>query len=458
MLAGIIRGPTVYNPLVNWTSAKNRQKTVLDAMIRDDKITAADAAKAFAEDIAPPAHMFTPTNQVIAPAFVSYVTGQLIKQFGAQATYTGGLHVITTLNPTLQNIGQNIVTNVIGSLRYRNVTQGALVALDPTTGAIITMVGSADPNAYGGQYNLAVWPPRNPGSSMKIFTYTAAIASGKYTMTTPIQDSAISIPDGTSMWKPQNYDGKFHGTCQLQVCMGNSLNIPAVKVELGVGTGYVAAFARNMGAPPYQLHGYDANGFPIYTTDDPLNSFGPSLTLGGYGETPLQMATGASVLASQGLLRRPWAIDVVTRGGSLLYAHQYDPGLRVLDPRVAYIMEQVMSNDNNRAMIFGRNSLLTLGYRHVGVKTGTSDSFADAWTVGYTPHLVAAVWGGNANWNMKMTGGSDSYFIAAPMWHPFMQQSLDAMGIGDEWYSQPPGLVTMTCQGAQAWYLPGTHC
>jgi membrane peptidoglycan carboxypeptidase len=460
MLAGIIRGPTIYNPLVNWTSARQRQSAVLTAMIRDGKITAADAAKAFAENLAPPTHLFMPENQVVAPAFVSYVTSQLIAQFGKETVYSGGLRVVTTLNPTLQQIGQNVVSGVIGSLWQRNVTQGALVALDPTTGGILTMVGSANPNAYGGQYNLAVWPPRNPGSSMKIFTYTSGIASGQFTMTTQIQDSAFSYRDPISgeVYRPQNYDGKFHGTCELQVCMGNSLNIPAVKVELGVSVGYVAAFARNMGAPPYQLHGVDSNGYPIYTTDDPLNTFGPSLTLGGYGETPLQMATGASVLASQGLLRMPYAINMVTRNGNLLYVHLNQAGIRVLDPRVAYIMEQIMSNDNNRAMIFGRGSLLTLGYRHVGVKTGTSDSFADAWTVGYTPHLVAAVWGGNADWRIKMTGGSDSYYIAAPMWHPFMQQALDAMGIGDEWFSEPPGLVHQDCHGQMAYYLPGTHC
>src|SRR5437773_6708904 len=175
MLAGIIRGPTLYNPLVNWTSAKMRQKTVLDAMIRDGYITPADAAKAFAEDLSPPAHMFYPSNTMIAPAFVSYVTGQLVQQFGRDVTYTGGLRVVTTLNPQIQNIGQQVVTQTIGSLSRRNITQGALVALDPTTGGIIAMVGSANPNAYGGQYNLAVWPPRNPGSSMKIYTYTAAI-------------------------------------------------------------------------------------------------------------------------------------------------------------------------------------------------------------------------------------------------------------------------------------------
>jgi membrane peptidoglycan carboxypeptidase len=460
MLAGIIRGPTLYNPLVNWTSAKNRQKTVLDAMLRDNKITAPEAAQAYAEDISPPSHMFTPSNQIIAPAFVSYVTSELLSQFGRNVTYSGGLHVVTTLNPKLEQIGQNVVSGVIASLAYRRVTQGALVALDPTTGAVVTMVGSANPNAYGGQYNLAVWPPRNPGSSMKIYTYTAAIASGKYTMTTPIVDSRFTYRDPISgeAYSPQNYDGKTHGTCQLQACMGNSLNIPAVKVELGIGVSSVVDMARNMGAPPYQLHGTDANGFPIYTSNDPNNTFGPSLTLGGYGETPLQMATGASVLATQGLLRQPYAVQLVTRAGHLVYEHEASPGAKVVDPRVAYIMEQIMSNDNNRALIFGRNSLLTLPGRHVGVKTGTSDSFADAWTVGYTPHLVAAVWGGNANWNMKMTLNSDSYYIAAPIWHPFMQQALDAMGMGDEWYSEPPGLINQNCHGQLAYYLPGTHC
>src|SRR6266571_3895700 len=458
MLAGIIRGPTLYNPLVNWTSAKQRQKTVLDAMIRDGKITAADAAKAFAEDLSPPKHMFMPENHVVAPSFVRYVTSLLINQFGTEATYSGGMRVVTTLNTRLQDLAQRDVSQNIAKLRYRNVTQGALVSLDPTTGAIIAMVGSANPNAYGGQYNLAVWPPRNPGSSMKIYTYTAAIASKKFTMTTPIRDSRIVVY-APEKWVPRNYDGRFHGTCQLQACMGNSLNIPAVKVELGIGVQNVVAMARTMGAPPYQQHGVDANGYPVFTTNDPTNTFGPSLTLGGYGETPLQMATGASVLATQGILRQPFAYTLITKqSGTVVYQHKADPGKRVLDARVAFIMQQIMSNDNNRAMIFGHNSLLTLPGRKVAVKTGTSDSFADAWTVGFTPHLVTAVWGGNPDWRMKMTKGSDSYFIAAPMWHRFMQDALTFLDLPNEWYKQPTGLIKTTCKGQVAWYLPGTHC
>ena len=457
MLAGLVRGPTVYNPLLDWKSAKARQLQVLNAMVRTGAITRPLAMTAYSEDISPPTHMFTPTNQIVASSFTRYVTAQLVNQFGADVAYGGGLKVITTINLTLQDIAQSTITKGIARLAYRRVSQGALVAIDPTTGAIVSMVGSANPNVNGGQYNLAVWPPRNPGSSMKIFTYTAAIASKRYTMVTRIADSAFTYRDPMSgeAYTPRNYDGRYHGTLQLQQCMGNSLNIPAVKVELGIGVSSVVSMARSMGAPPWQQHS-DASGNPVYTTDDPLNTYGASLTLGGYGETPLQMATGASVLAAQGVLRQPFAIQSISRNGTYVYVHQKDPGVQVVDPKVAFIMEQIMSNDNNRAMIFGRNSLLTLSHRHVGVKTGTSDSFADAWTVGYTPHLVAAVWTGNPDWRQKMTRDSDSYVVAAPAWHTFMQAALDTLGIGDEWFSEPPGLIHRTVSGQPAWFLPGT--
>ena len=453
MLAGVVRGPTVYNPLLDWKSAKARQLQVLNAMVRVGTISGTQAATAYAEDISPPRHMFTPTNEILAAGFVRYVVGQLVSQYGSDITYGGGLKVITTVNLKLQSIAQDAISNGIARLSYRNVSQGALVAIDPTTGAIVSMVASANPNGQGGQYNLAVWPPRNPGSSMKIFTYTAAIASKRYTMVSRIADSAFTYRDPVSgeKYTPRNYDGHYHGTCQLQACMGNSLNIPAVKVELGIGVSSVVSMARTMGAPPYQQR-TDASGNPVFTTDDPLNTFGPSLTLGGYGETPLQMATGASVLAAQGLLRQPYAIESISKNGTFFYQHKKDPGVQVLDPKVAFIMEQIMSNDNNRKMIFGLHSLLTLPGRHVGVKTGTSDSFADAWTVGYTPHLVAAVWTGNPDWRQKMTINSDSYVVAAPSWHAFMQGALDTMGVGDEWYSEPAGLI----HRSGAWFLPGT--
>jgi membrane peptidoglycan carboxypeptidase len=459
MLAGLIRGPSVYNPLLDWKSAKARQNDVLQAMVRDQKITAAEASRAFAEDISAPKHMFTPINRIIAPAFVRYVTGQLVTQFGANAVYTGGLEVATTLNYKLQNLAQKTVTSTVKSLAYRHLSQGALVSLDPTSGAIIAMVGSANPKANGGQYNLAVWPPRNPGSSMKIFTYTTAIASGKFSMTTPITDSGFSYRDPTSgeVYSPHNYDGRYHGTLELQQAMANSLNIPAVKVELAVGVSSVVSMARKMGAPPWQLH-YDRRGNPIYTNNDRMNTYGPSLTLGGYGETPLQMATGASVLAAKGVLHPAYAIARVSKNGSVVFQHAPGAGAKkVLDARVAFIMGQIMSDDSNRKMIFGMGSILTLAGHRVAVKTGTTDQFADAWTIGFTPHLVTAVWVGNPDWRQKMTQGSDSFYTAAPVWHNFMTVALPSMKLHNEWYPEPKGLINRVYRGKLAFYLPGTH-
>jgi membrane peptidoglycan carboxypeptidase len=448
MLAGLVRGPTLYSPFGNWDTAKARQHEVLDAMVAAGKVSQAAADKAFKEDIKPPAHMFRPTSQTIAPGFVSYVTGQLKQKFGSDATYGGGLRVYTTLNLLLQKAGQAAISDTQANLAWRNVQQGALVAIDPASGAIMAMVSSADPSRDGGQYNLAVWPPRNPGSSMKIYTYTAAIASRDYTMTTPVQDGPFQYndPGSQTVYKPQNYDGQYHGTCQVQACMGNSLNIPAVKVELGIGVPAVVQMARAMGAPPWQQH---ADG--TFSNNDDVNSFGPSLTLGGYGETPLQMATGASVLAAQGVLHEPFAISRVVSGGETIYQHA-DKSKQVVDPKVAFIMATMMSRDENRAMIFGRNSLLTIPGYDVAVKTGTSDSFADAWTVGFTPKIAVAVWMGNPDWRVKMTEGSDSYFVAVPAFHSFMVEALYRLG-PVQWYTPPQGLIS----AFDNYYLPGTQ-
>src|SRR6185312_3060559 len=127
MLAGLVRGPTIYNPLINWKSAKARQLVVLQAMVRSEYATQAQADAAYTEDISPPKHMFTPTNSILAAGFVSYVTSQLIAQFGTDLTYTGGLQVVTTLNAKLQSIAQSAVTGTLRKIAWRNVTQGALV-------------------------------------------------------------------------------------------------------------------------------------------------------------------------------------------------------------------------------------------------------------------------------------------------------------------------------------------
>ena len=451
LLAGLPDNANLYNPFSDWAATKARQLQVLDAMVRNDTITRLQANAAYAEDLRPPVHMFLASTVNLAPGFVSWVSAELAARFGTAAVTEGGLHVTTTLDWRLQQEGQNAISGHVSADARFHMTDGALAALDPRTGQVLAMVGSAGPNAPGGDYNFAVWPPRNTGSSFKIFNYTAAIASKRFTMVTPIRDAPIEVLlPGAAPYAPRNYDGRFHGICQLQQCLGNSLNVPAVQVEMVNEVPTVVQMARTMGAPPYvpQPDG-------SYSADVPLADYGPSLTLGGYGETPLQMATGAAVLADQGVLHQPTGlISVTAENGKKLFSPSL-AGQTVVDPGVAYVMSQILSNNANREMTFGWRNPLAFPGRHVAAKTGTSDNFTDGWTVGYTPSLAAAVWTGNANFQ-PMAWGFDSIFSAAPAWHQFMQSALDTLGKGDEWYQTPPDVYARYFDGQLDYFLAGT--
>ena len=450
MLAGIPRDPTGANPFVNWTGAKLRQQEVLDAMVRRHDITRAQAHQAYAEDVSPPNHMFTPVNGVTAPAFVDYVRSWLFQKFGKDETLSGGLRVYTTLNLGMQMIAQRDLRANLQQNGYRGFSQEALTAIDPHSGAVLAMVGSM-PNRAGNQYNFAFRVPRGPGSSMKIYTYTAAIASGRYTMVTPIADTptTISLP-GQPPWQPHNYDNGYHGVCQLQRCMGNSYNVPAVKVELGVGLPAVINEARNMGAPPWLP---PCPG--TCTQNAPPEAYPLSTTLGAVGETPLQMATGASVLAAQGVLHTPFGVDhVLGPDGSTVFKWDVKANSRqVVDPRVAYIMAQIMSNNENRISAFGSTSYyLVQPNRKIAAKTGTTENFTDGWTVGFTPALTTAIWTGNAD-NAPMVYGQDAVLDAGPAFRAFMGDATSYIKEppGD-WYAEPPGLINV----GSYYFLPGT--
>jgi membrane peptidoglycan carboxypeptidase len=459
MLAGIPQNPTYNNPLVNWAGARNRQHLVLQAMVRNHDITQVQADQAFAEDLTEPNHMFRDSNVIVAPGFVAFVLDELKARFGVDAPYQDGFRVTTSLNLTMQQTAQNLIAGQV--YKYQsygaNVHQGAMVGIDPKTGEILSMVGSANVNDNGGQYNFAVWPPRNPGSSMKIFNYTAAIASGKFTMVTPIPDTQITFPadPGVKPYQPRNYDGRLHGTCQLQQCFLNSYNIPAVKVEVEQGIGNVVTMARAMGAPPWR---WVSEG--VFVNNDPLDAYGPSLTLGGYGETPLQMATGASVLADGGLLRQIHSVRTVTSAtGAPIFKSDPNQGAKqVVDPKVAFIMDQIMSDDSNRQAIFGRGSNLTLPDRKVASKTGTTDDYKDGWTVGFTPALATAFWFGNPD-SSPMPVGAEASEVAAPVWNAFMHWATDAalQEPGGDWFAEPPGLDHYNVAGKYQWFLPGTN-
>jgi membrane peptidoglycan carboxypeptidase len=439
MLAGLPQAPTQNSPLFNLTKAKLRQAEVLDAMVAQKMITRAQATAAEQEKL----EYFYPTNALQAPHFVDYVLSVLDKQFHIRPSDRKGYRVYTTLDLNLQRLAEQVVRNQIASHgNYYDFHDAALVAMDPKTGQVLAMVGGDDYYRPGGQINMATTNTRQPGSSFKMFTYTAAIESRKLNMTSPVYDQPMVFPlgggpDGLKPWAPVNYDKKFHGTLPVKMAMGNSLNIPAVKVELVTGIPAVLDVARRMG---------------VTSLDKPDNAYGPSLTLGGYGVSPLDMVTGASSLATLGVRHRPAPVLHIQDGlGKSIF--NYDPAkneFRAVSQQVAFVIDSIMSDDRNRCMEFGCGGDLTLPGRHVAAKTGTTQDFRDNWTVGFTPSLATAVWVGNPDWH-PLAHNSTGIVGAAPIWHQFMMQALAQKP--DEWYAKPDGVDAV----GGNYYLTGTQ-
>ena len=439
MLAGLPQAPTQNSPLINLTTAKQRQAEVLNAMVAQKMITRTQAIAAEQEQL----QYFYPTNALQAPHFVDYVLSVLDKQFHIRPSDRKGYRVYTTLDLNLQHVAEQVVHNQIATHgNFYDFHDAALVSMDPKTGQVLAMVGGDDYYRPGGQINMATTNTRQPGSSFKMFTYTAAIESGKLNMTSPILDQPMVFPLGggplgDKPWAPLNYDKKFHGTVPLKMAMGNSLNIPAVKVELVTGIGAVLDVARRMG---------------VTSLTKPDGDYGKSLTLGGYGVSPLDMVTGASTLATLGVRHRPAPVLHIQDGlGNTKF--DYDPAkneFRAVSQQVAFIIDSIMSDDRNRCMEFGCGGDLTLPGRHVGAKTGTTQDFRDNWTVGFTPSLATAVWVGNPDYH-PLAHNSTGIVGAAPIWHQFMMQALAQHP--DEWYAKPDGVDVV----GSNYYLPGTE-
>jgi 1A family penicillin-binding protein len=438
MLAGLPQAPTQYNPLVNLAAAKKRQHEVLTAMVDNHFITQkeADAAYALKLDIHPPINHFE------APYFVDYVLKTLRQQYKILPGDRRGYRVYTSLDLNLQHLAEQVVRDQIAQKgNYYNFHDAALVSMDPKTGEILAMVGGDDYNRPGGWINMAD-TLRQPGSTFKIYTYTAAIESRRFNMITPILDAPLVFPTwgGTSGFEPYiplNYDLRYHGVLPLKMAMGNSLNIPAVKTELRVGLQNVLSVARRMG---------------VTHLTQPDENYSLSLTLGGYEVTPLDMATGVSTLATLGVRHMPApVISIKDATGRDVFT--YDPSTNVsqaISPEVAFIIGSIMSDDRNRCMEFGCHGDLTLPGRHVAAKTGTTQAFRDNWTIGYTPTLATAVWIGNPD-NTPLSHNSTGIVGAAPIWHKFMQQAL--AGTPDQWYAKPAGVH----QIGDNYFLPGTE-
>ncbi|HEX9095031.1 MAG TPA: transglycosylase domain-containing protein [Candidatus Dormibacteraeota bacterium] len=435
-LAGLPQAPTELDPYTNLNGAKARERVVLDAMVRAHDITPAQARSASAQAIT--LQKPSTSDDVKAPGFVHWVAAQLEKTYGEELLKSGGLTVITSLDWNLQSIAERQVREKVLALQGQHVTDGALVAVDPATGGVLAMVGSAGAEVPGGQYNMAIIP-RQPGSSFKIFTYTAAIETQKFTMGSWVLDQPINVrlADG-STYTPHNYDGRYHGWQPIPLALGNSFNIPAVKVELGTGIDHVVDVARRMG---------------VETLTQPATSYQPSLTLGGYEVPLIDMAAGASTLAAQGTYRHPQGILSIVAQGQTLY--RYDPTTNqqaALSPQVSFIMADMLSNDRNRMLAFGPNSDLVIPGHHVAAKTGTTNDFRDNLTVGFTPNLAVAVWVGNADHSPMLH--VSGIVGAAPIFHAFMTQALS--GRPDSWFAVPDGLQAVRTNGYTAYLLPGT--
>ncbi len=451
-LAGLPQSPSVYDIYTNPDAALLRQQHVLVLMfdlsqIQDcivvsnsqtpvcvDPIAATNAAGEMKEYAFRP-----PIFDIKYPHWVNFVRSELEKQFDAQTIYRSGFTVYTTLDPVLQDQAQQLVTNQVASMVDRHATDGALVAIKPSTGEILAMVGSPDfyNEAISGQVNMAASPTRQPGSSIKPINYVAAFEKG-WTPATLIWDVPSEFPpsgdpnDPREPYKPVNYDGKFHGPVTVRVALANSFNMPAVKTLDFVG------IYDNLNTPEKDgmIAMAERLGYTSLTRDD----YGLSLTLGGGDISLLEHTSAYSVFANGGQRVPPVAILKITDyQGNVVYEYQPKPGDQVLRPEHAYLISSILSDNEARSWMFGRNSLLNLPFK-VAAKTGTTNDFRDNWTMGYTPDLVAGVWIGNADYTpMINTTGSSG---AAPIWNQFMQFAVPYVSGGSPtWLARPDGIV-----------------
>ncbi|MFN2582040.1 MAG: transglycosylase domain-containing protein [Candidatus Dormibacteria bacterium] len=476
MLAGLPQSPSYYNPVTNVKVAKQRQQTVLNAMVSNGDITQAQANQAFAEKLT--FHSWTEAEPSLAAgyidqSFVSFLKSWLGDHFGNAFLNPGGWRIYTSLDPGKQAQAQQTVHDQVASNGDRfNMHDASLVSMDPRNGEVLAMVGAWDNgDPHVGQLNMAT-AGVTPGSSVKLFTYTAAIASGRYTMTTPILDAPFSFPvPGSAPYSPLDYDRRWHGTCVLKTCLGNSLNVPAVKVEYGTGIPYINNLELASGITDLSNTCSDGNGGVVENMPAPTQW---SATLGGFacGISLLDLADGASTIADLGMHHGATPVTKITSAASGKQLWAYDAtksGVQVVPDNVAFIVNEITSNDSNRQQEFGAHGLLTLGNRRVSAKTGTGEFFQDNLTVGWTPSLLTAVWVGNPTptcpngGNALADGGpcgslngiASGITGAAPIWHDYMSAVLGNSPA--EWYTRPANVVASGNGDNADFFLPGTQ-
>jgi penicillin-binding protein 1C len=370
-----------------------------------------------------------PEAEILAPHFVFYVRDLLEKQFGEGVVQKGGLQVTTTLDLELQNKSQQIVSDEIAKVKDVNISNGAAIVLNPKTGEILSMVGSAGYNRedIDGKFNVAVDGLRQPGSSIKPITYLAMFRKG-YTPATMLVDAATTFQRNTAekKYEPKNYDGKFRGPVSLRNSLGNSLNINSVKALATVGIQNFLEIAHDMGFPTLE------------PTEDNMKRFGLSVTLGGGEVHLIDTVTAYSAFANGGSRVEPVAILKVTdnEGRTLFEQHHVD-GKRVLSPEESFLINNILSDNAARQMAFGANSLLNTG-KPIAVKTGTTNDRKDNWAIGWGQEFMVGVWVGN-NDATPMKQVASGVSGASPIWRKIVNEAI-ARGYKAPAWVVPPGV------------------
>jgi 1A family penicillin-binding protein len=441
LLAGLPQAPAIYDPLTDPQAAQDRQRVVLNLMLKHGYLDAARTEAAAREKLAFAATPFP----IRAPHFVMYVWELLRQQFGEEAIYRQGLRVYTTLDVDLQERARDIARYHLQELSIpragepaHNVSDAAVVALDAHTGDIWVMLGSPDyfDAAIDGAVNVTLMP-RQPGSAIKPITYAAAFGRD-YTPATMLLDvrTTFRTREG-DVYVPINYDRTYHGPVLLRQALGSSLNMIAVKVLEHIGVADLVSLAQKVG---------------ITTLQDP-QQFGLALTLGGGEVRLLELTAAYGAFATGGWRVEPRAIlRVENAGGQVEYTAPEVEQERVLDERVAFWITDILADDSARIPAFGEGSALVLS-RPAAAKTGTTTDWRDNWTVGYTPDWVVGVWAGNAD-NSPMVDIS-GISGAAPIWHDLMEETLKGTPVHE--FATPPGMVQVEIC-ADSGLLPNPYC
>ncbi len=427
ILAGLPQRPTAYSPYRGevWQA---RTKDVLRRMREDGYITAEEQKNAV--DQLSEVTFASPEGILEAPHFVMYVRNILAERYGDEIVEGGGLKVTTTLDLDFHKNAQAIVSEELEKLGQLNITNGASVVLDPQSGEILSMVGSKDYDSeeIDGKFNVIGQGLRQPGSAIKPVTYVTGFKKG-YTASKMIMDVRTVFPiKGQKDYVPVNYDGTYHGPIQVRYALGNSINVPAVKMLAMVGLESMLKTAEEMGIST------------LSPTKENLQRLGLSTTLGGGDVVPLEMAGAYLAFANGGLKQEPIAIlKVEDKDGKVLYEHKNVTGKRVLSEGESFLISDILSDNSARALTFGQSSRLVIPGREVAVKTGTTNDMKDNWAVGWTPNVLVLSWVGN-NDNSSMKSVASGISGATPIWQRTMIEAINEYGY--ESFQMPENIVS----------------